>query len=73
MDRNGLLGIAWHWPPLTRPAESNAGPGLMSGRYAARKQFKGTSALGRDRPTNALNSLPETCRWSWAVMQLTFV
>ena len=47
MDGNGLLGIAWHRPPLTGPAEPNAGPGLMSGRYAARKQYKGTSAQGR--------------------------
>lgn len=31
------------------------------------------SPMGRVRPTDPLNSLPETCRSSWAAIQLTFV
>ena len=31
------------------------------------------SLMGRVRPTNPLNSLPETCRSRWAAIQLTFV
>jgi len=29
--------------------------------------------MGRVRPTNPLNSRPETCRSSWTATQLTFV
>ena len=29
--------------------------------------------MGRVRPTNPLNSLPETCRSRWAAIQLSFV
>lgn len=29
--------------------------------------------MGRVRPTNPLNSLPETCRSSWDAIQLSFV
>ena len=31
------------------------------------------AAFGRVRPNNPLNSWPETCRSSWAAIQLTFV
>ena len=31
------------------------------------------SGEGRVRPPNALNSLPEACRSSWAAIKLTFV
>jgi hypothetical protein len=32
-----------------------------------------TGGYGRVRPTNPLNSLPETCPSSWAAIQPTFV
>jgi len=41
--------------------------------FLARISAGCASGEGRVRPTNPLNSLPETCRSSWAAIQLTFV
>ena len=43
--------------------------GSPSGRFGATR----LAGLGRVRPTNPLNSLPGTCRSSWAAIQPTFV
>jgi len=51
-------------PTATAPAND---------RYGAVNLGCRTPDLGRVRPTDPLNSLPETCRSSWAAIQLTFV
>jgi hypothetical protein len=41
--------------------------------FAAMRSPTSAAAMGRVRPTNPLNSLPETCRSGSAAIQLTFV
>ena len=49
--------------------KARSNEGCLSGSFGERR----TAAEGRVRPTNPLNSLPETCRSSWAAVELTFV
>ena len=46
---------------------------VANGGYTAASLRCRAAGVGRVRPTNPLNSLPETCQSSWAAIQLSFV